>query len=233
MKKKVILCVLLVLSVTVTVFAYQNRNNIAGLIAAIKYSDEEIQTKLDNSNDDLKSEINKYLDEDLREFTQEEQEAIDSGETTREEVLSEIIKEKNNRQQQNNNQSSSTDNGKSSVPGISQADAIVRTYTAELLSLEGKYVGYIEGILSSAIDKFYALPPDQRTYSAKMKVMQDYVGQINSLEAQCDGEVETIIARLTSELKSINADTSIIKSIRKAYNNEKSLKKAYYINQYS
>ena len=63
--------------------------------------------------------------------------------------------------------------------------------------------------------------------------MQDYVGQINSLEAQCDGEVEAIIAQLTKELKDINADTSIIKSIRKAYNSEKSLKKAYYINQYS
>ncbi len=63
------------------------------------------------------------------------------------------------------------------------SDEIVKKIYRVAACPGGKYVGYIEGVLGSAIDKFYALPPEQRTYSAKMKVMQDYVGQINSLEA--------------------------------------------------
>lgn len=226
---KILGIVLLVLCIACGVVAYKNRSNISGLVTAMRYSGDEIQTKLDNSSADLKGEISKYLDGDLRDFTEEEKQAIENRETTREEVLASIITEDAAKEKT----SSLSPGSKTAEAKKPTSDEIVRKYTASLLALEGKYVGYIEGVLGSAVDKFYALPPSQRTYSAKMKVMQEYVGQINSLEAQCDGEVEAIISQLTKELKDINADTSIIKSIRKAYNNEKSLKKAYYINQYS
>ena len=90
---KILGIVLLLLCIVCGVVAYQNRSNIAGLITAMKYSGDEIQTKLDDSNADLKGEISKYLDGDLRDFTEEEKQAIENGETTREEVLAEIITE--------------------------------------------------------------------------------------------------------------------------------------------
>ena len=218
MKKffKVLGFLLLALVIAGGVFAYKNRNNIAGVIAAVKYDKEELKQHIDNSGQNLKTEISSYLDEDLRDFTEEEKQSIENGEATKEEVLAEIINEAPAPKKQEKT-----------------SDEIIRRYTATLLSLESKYLGSIDALLNEAVAEFYNLPPKDRTYSSKMSVMQGYVGRINSLEASCDSEVEAILASLKKELKEINADTSIIKTIKKAYNDEKSLKKAYYIDLYS
>ena len=95
MKKffKVLGFLLLALVIAGGVFAYKNRNNIAGVIAAVKYDKEELKQHIDNSGQNLKTEISSYLDEDLRDFTEEEKQSIENGEATKEEVLAEIINE--------------------------------------------------------------------------------------------------------------------------------------------
>ena len=55
------------------------------------------------------------------------------------------------------------------------------------------------------------------------------MGKAMGLLEQCDAKVETLLSELKTELKTHNADTSIINKIRAAYENEKKLKKAYYI----
>ena len=73
---KILGIVLLLLCIACGVVAYKNRSNIAGLITAMKYSGDEIQTKRDDSNADVKGEISKYLDGDLRDFTEEEKQQL-------------------------------------------------------------------------------------------------------------------------------------------------------------
>ena len=59
-----------------------------------------------------------------------------------------------------------------------------------------------------------------------------YITEIYSLESSCDAEVNTLLDSLKAELTAIGADTSIIGTIRSAYNNEKQLKRSYYMSKY-
>ena len=53
----------------------------------------------------------------------------------------------------------------------------------------------------------------------------------NSLMSQCDGRVATLLGELESELRAAGGDLSIITTIKNAYENEKNLKKAYYMSK--
>ncbi len=110
-------------------------------------------------------------------------------------------------------------------------EAIIAKYVAQLYALESKYIGAIEGVVASAKAEAKAHGLTKKDTSKLLSIGAKYTGTINSLEAQCDGEVEGVITNLTSELNAINADTSIIATIRSAYSSEKSLKRAYYMNK--
>ena len=60
-----------------------------------------------------------------------------------------------------------------------------------------------------------------------------YLKTVASLESQCDKDVESLLSDLRTELEAQGKDTSIIETLRKAYNEEKSLKKAYYLDVYT
>lgn len=53
-----------------------------------------------------------------------------------------------------------------------------------------------------------------------------------NLESACDANVNAVISELKSILSAAGRDMSLVSSIQTAYNNEKQLKKAYYINMY-
>ena len=111
------------------------------------------------------------------------------------------------------------------------SEAIIAKYVSQLYALESKYIGAIEGVVASAKAEAKAQGLTKKDTSKLLSIGAKYTGTINSLEAACDGEVEAVISNLTSELNAINADTSIIATIRSAYASEKSLKRAYYMNQ--
>ena len=110
------------------------------------------------------------------------------------------------------------------------AESIISKYVSQLYALEGKYIGYIEGVVSSAKGEAKSKGLTKKDTSALLSIGAKYTSRINSLEASCDGEVENVISNLKRELNAIGADTGIISTIRSAYSNEKSLKRAYYMN---
>ncbi len=110
------------------------------------------------------------------------------------------------------------------------AESIISKYVSQLYALEGKYIGYIEGVVSSAKGEAKSKGLTKKDTSALLSIGAKYTSRINSLEASCDGEVEAVISNLKRELNAIGADTGIISTIRSAYSNEKSLKRAYYMN---
>jgi hypothetical protein len=52
------------------------------------------------------------------------------------------------------------------------------------------------------------------------------------MESNCDKEVANVLSVLDAQLKALNGDTQIITILRDAYENEKAVKKAYYISLY-
>lgn len=110
------------------------------------------------------------------------------------------------------------------------AESIISKYVSELYTLESKYISAIEGIVASAKSEAKSKGLTKKDTSQLLSVGAKYTGNINSLEASCDAEVENVITNLTRDLNRLGADTSIISTIRTAYANEKSLKRAYYMN---
>ncbi len=113
-------------------------------------------------------------------------------------------------------------------PNPSQ-ESIISKHVSRLYALEGKYISAIERVVSSAKSEAKSKGLQKKDTSQLLAIGASYTGIVNSLEASCDAEVEGVISSLKSELEAINGDLSIISTIRSAYANEKSLKRAYYM----
>lgn len=86
--------------------------------------------------------------------------------------------------------------------------------------------------MGEAESEFYALPIEKRTTATKQKVISSKLGKAAALETECNANMDSLLAELSNELKAQGKDLSLVSSIKKAYANEKQLKKSYYINQY-
>ena len=80
--------------------------------------------------------------------------------------------------------------------------------------------------------EYGALSPEQRE-KQKNSLASKYIGLAGSLEANCDSQMEAILSRIQKHLKENGGDTSLVKEIRKVYENEKALKKSYYMSMMS
>ena len=98
--------------------------------------------------------------------------------------------------------------------------------------LKSEYEGSVAGIVESMKAEFVALPPEQRTRSSKSNIASRYMGTINAMEAQCDAQVDAIVAELKQVLKSSGRDLSLADTILSTYAAEKENTKAYYLSQY-
>ncbi len=107
------------------------------------------------------------------------------------------------------------------------AEIVTRMYV-----LKAEYTGAIDGIVSSMKAEYVKLPVEQRNRSAKQSIAARYVGQINSMEIQCDAQVNSIVAELRTLLKNNGRDTALADAIMSTYASEKENTKAYYLSTY-
>lgn len=63
--------------------------------------------------------------------------------------------------------------------------------------------------------------------------MSKYLKTAATLESEADSKVESLLSELKSKLVSLGADTSIISTMRDSYENEKRLKKSYYLSLFN
>lgn len=104
---------------------------------------------------------------------------------------------------------------------------------AKMYSLKSQFIGQINGVVASMKAEYAALPKEQQNMSSKTSIANRYLGQISSLEAQCDAQVNLIVTELRDVLTKSGQDTSLADAVLAAYNNEKETTKAAYINKYS
>lgn len=112
-------------------------------------------------------------------------------------------------------------------------DEKIAELVAKMYVLKSKYLGEIEGVVSSMKAEYAALPKDQQTASAKTNIASSYLGKISALEAQCDAQVNAVVTELRGVLEKSGGDMSLADAIMSAYASEKESTKAYYINKYS
>ncbi len=243
MKKiwKIIIIVSLGVLLLLGGLAYWQKDNIKALWIAANYSIDEIEKQRGTQDADLKKQLESYFSDGMRDFTPEEEEQIEKGEATKQQILAKIVAEAANKtsyaipdttaEQPALTAPNASKNETTSAPLTNVAGSdIVSKYMVQIYALEGQYIGKIEGLISSAIAEYKAGGGGGK--SAKISIAAGYVGRATALEQECDAQLAATLSNMKAELTAVGADTSIIGTIQSAYASEKASMRAYYISKY-
>lgn len=227
---KIVLIIVALLIVVILAVIYRQKNDIKAALICTQYTPNQIEAKINDNSKELSDELKKAAPGLIRDLTPEEKKMIAEGTVTTEDVFEKIIEER--LQQDNANGSGgdkTSDKGTQINADDKNVDDTISKYISKMYSLKSNYLGQIGGLESQAKADYNAIPKDKRTISAKKNIISKYYSRAASLESQCDGEVNSVLVSLENDLKKQGADTSIVNKIRSSYENEKSLKKAYYL----
>lgn len=222
MKKrtKILLGIVLTILVAVVVIGIWQRNNIAAVVKSVSKSQEEIAGELNSSKKQLENELSEKYTTIVSDFTAEEERQIMKGELSIEEVKNRLDR----KYEEKKNSSSAV-----TSPQSAEVDKLIGDKVIELYSLKAYYLGQLGQIEASVKKDYIAMPEEKRNLVGKQELATKYMGTALSLMNQCDAQVNELLSGLEKSLKKLNGDTAIIKTIRDAYENEKALKKAYYL----
>lgn len=214
MKKKIFLLITLMVLTIVTLFIITQLENIKGIWYAVKYDKGQIESMISDADTTLKEDLEAVLGHSIREYTEEENELIESGNATEHEIIEKIVREE--------------------IEKSKKADTNdkVSMYITELYNLKGRYIGILDGMVKSAVSEYKALDKSQKTRSKQLEIGAAYVTKAMALESECDGKVAGIISKIEKELKADGKKTDIVNTINDAYKSEKTLKRAYYLNMF-
>lgn len=217
MKKRnvIILTIFIIIILAITVMAIYQRNNISAVITSVSKTEEEIAKELDNSKKQLATELEEKYSTVVSDLTADEEKQIMKGELSVEEAVENINKKYEEKKTNNNNSS--------------KVDELIGDKVIELYSLKAYYLGQLGQMEATVKREYSALPKEKKNLLGIKEIANKHMGTAMSLLNQCDKQVNDLISQLEKELKSLKADTSILKTIRDTYENEKALKKAYYL----
>lgn len=236
MKKKIFLIVLIIVILLTGLLIYTQMNNIQGIIYSLKYSSEEIENLISENDDSLVSHVEGFIGHSVRPFTEEETKQIESGEVSKEQILEKIVVEeleKTISSKANNNSQNTGDRVKNPTDDTPNNDVnYVSLYITDLYSIKSEFIGRLDGMVSQAINEYKSLDKKQRTQSKKLEIGVSYAKQALSLEKECDTKVNSLLSSLEKQLKADSKSTDIIATLKSAYNSEKALKRAYYLNMF-
>lgn len=103
---------------------------------------------------------------------------------------------------------------------------IVSDYTVKLYSLKATYLGQIGNLIDEA-------KADYKSGASASELMSKYLSNAASLEKEADSQVDSLLNELKSKLNEIGADTGIVNTMKSSYENEKALKKSYYLSLFN
>jgi hypothetical protein len=225
--------IILALAALLVLYLWQ-KDNINAVVNASKYTSQELKTQIEDSREEVQTVLDEYDVTQIRDLTPEEELELCKGNMTAEEAVAIIMGSDGDTDGDGDNiqQDGTAYNKSDSARKSSETDpksAIVQKYVAQLYSLKANYMGQLGTLAQGAKAQYEA---DKQAYG-KTKAVENAVAanlsKAASLESQCDKEVESLLSSLKSELEAIGADTSIVETMRTQYQNEKSLKKSYYL----
>lgn len=244
MKKRY--AVLLIILLAVASLCFWQRNNIEALFIFATNDAESTRKLIDENKEKLNKELEKYSYTVPRQLTPEEEEKIASGEMSVSEATKMLIED--DTQAEEVAPSGAGVKGQSAEPvskpsentgsvkkdsSKEKENAIIKRYTAELYSMKAYYIGQLSQIEGRARAEFSAMSAAEKKNLSKAAFVGKYAGYATSLLGECDSKVSSLLASMKTELTEVGGDTSIIQTIRQAYEGEKAARKAYYLNMVS
>ena len=179
-------------------------------------------------------------------------EKINDGSLSKEEISEVLLNSMDKTEDPPESDSSKENIGDSGTPGKDKQEAIqedlpqkdknvlseqeynkkVAELVAQVYVIQANFNSTLNAFENRIISEYKALPAEERTTSTKARIVSENMAYVVGLEAQCDAQIKEITDALTKLMNENNKDTSLVDSINKAYQNEKELKKAYYISLY-
>lgn len=197
-------------------------NNINALRYGLTLDRDTIGQKLQENEQALNDAMTEY---NVPEYTisQEELDQLLDGSLTPEEAAKRILEE------QAVPASAEPAGGQAGEADQSETDKAIQEQIATMYVLRSTYVGKLEAIAQSAIDEYSA---GAHTEENRKQVVYDKLDQLTALEKECDAQVAQVVSRLRELLKQAGRDDSLAKQVEQTYQNEKSLKKAAYLEKF-
>ena len=235
MKKalKIIAIIFLILIIIVGSLVIWQWDNVKSVYIGIKESHEQIENRRMKNQTALVDDINKFLDEPVRELTEEEKKQIEDGSTALSEIYAKIFEEKEALTKSLKDEKNSDFAKKSdSAADKKTKDEIISKYMAQIYSLQSEFNSRAEATIKQGARYYESMKAHPQDPIARAKTITHFTPIVRGLEAECDSRFEKIVARLQKELGAVDANTDIVGTIRETYKNEKQLKLSYYSNRY-
>lgn len=201
--------------------AIWQRDNIKAVIDSFNYSEEELSKMIAGNKEALEAELKEKYNI-VGTFTEEDEKKIMSGEMSVEEAVAMKLKELDEINKQNDN---------ISPEAKKKTDKIVSEKIIEFYSLKAYYLGQLGQMEAKVLADYIALPKEKQNLVGKKELVSKYMSVATALLNQCDAKVDELTKEMETEIKAVGGDLSIIKLVKEAYENEKNLKKSYYISK--
>ncbi len=239
-KKRILLIVLLVLVVAVACLVLWQWNNITALIHSIRYEQEDLEAEMVENEQQIQETLDLYPELQVQPLDDETKEKLVSGELTEEEVIEILTRPtvgtvpNGGKDQPSNQNQGKPENPQGTKPktSVEAANEEIARLVARVYVLQAEFVAKLGAIEGKARAEIAKLPKEEQTYDRKIAIGKSYVGEMTALEAQCDGEISAIVAKVRKLLSDSGQPTTLADTIKSTYEREKSLKKAYYVNRY-
>lgn len=230
-KWSIILIVLIIVFGIIGIVAYSQWNNIEALIVSQKYTSEE-RENLQQENDKAVNNILEAMPEvEIAPMTEELEKLIAEGKITEDEAVGVMIGNIKledilaKGEQKSEEVKEETPANQDYVNSKAKLDELI----AKIYVLKASFIGQIEGLIEQAKNEYVS----SKGKIKKATLVGRYMGKGKALEKKCDAQIANIIAQIKVELEKTGGDIGLVDQIQKAYENEKSLKKAELVDRYS
>ncbi|MBQ9736872.1 MAG: hypothetical protein IJV86_00485 [Clostridia bacterium] len=228
MKKsvKIILAVLTVFLIAVGVFTYKQWNTITAVVDSFRYTQEDVDKKVEEQKEAVQTFINETEGVSVRELTEEEEKSLREGKLTESEIV-EILTEPNS----NSKDVVSSGNGGEKPSSENEQGKLVSEAIAKLYIQKSVYLGKLDSIEAQVRSEYKNMSAEEKK-TAKTTLAAKYMSQISAWEKECDTIVYGIIDEIKAALEKEGKDLAIVTELKETYLSEKRAKKAYFINKY-
>ena len=228
MKKggKIALGIVGALAVTGAGVAAWQWNNISALRYGMTLDRTAIEDKLAENEQALSSAMEEYHVSSYT-FSEEELRQLNEGTLSVEDAAKKLLDESVPGAEAPADQSG--DQSGQQAAEKSDVEAQIQEQIAQMYVLRSTYVSKLEAIAQAAIDEYVN---GEHTEENRANVVYKRLEELTALEKECDAQVAQVVERLRSLLKQAGKDDSLAKQVEKTYQEEKSLKKAAYLEEF-
>ena len=220
---KIALGIVGALAVTGAGVAAWQWNNISALRYGMTMDRTAIEEKLAENEQTLASAMEEYSVSSYT-FSEEELRQLSDGTLSVEEAAKKLLDES-----VPGAEAPEGSSGQQQTVEKSDVEAQIQEQIAQMYVLRSTYVSKLEAIAQAAIDEY---TQGEHTEENKADVVYKRLEELTALEKECDAQVAQVVEQLRSLLKQAGKDDSLAQQVEKTYQEEKSLKKAAYLEEF-